>query len=276
MKKNILFIMTILLSTTLMAYSDSDLDGVDDKVDKCPGTSLSELVDITGCPKQSLISPHHYDIVLGLNYSDADYTGLQRASTLSTSFQVDYFYKNFSLQASTSFYNTTANGGYSDSGMYDSYVGAAYQVKPFDALSIRIGAGAILPTYDTTSNNNNTDYSGSVNVTYALSKNFNIFAGYIYTIINDDDYNDGTTTYIYQDTNAYTTGLGFYVSPKLYIGGAYNSSESIYEGYEDIQTASLYLYHSVNKHVFTTFSYVKGLSDTATNNYFSVRLGYYF
>ena len=272
MKKNLLTLLSLLLTTTLMAYSDSDLDGVDDSVDKCPGTPLTELVDITGCPKKSLVSPHHFDIVVGLNYSDADYTGLEKADTLSTSLQVDYFYKNFSLQASTAYYQTTAKGGYDDSGMYDSFIGGAYQLKPSDALTLRLGIGALLPTYDTSLNNNNTDYTGSLSLSYALNKSVNVFGGYIYTVINDDD----TTDYTYQNTNAYSAGLGFYLSPKVYLSGAYSVSESVIEGIDDIETASGYMYISMKDGAFMTLSYTNGLSDTATDNYFSVRVGRYF
>lgn len=42
-------ILIIATSLTLLAYSDYDMDGVEDNIDKCPNTSFNELVDIEGC-----------------------------------------------------------------------------------------------------------------------------------------------------------------------------------------------------------------------------------
>ncbi len=274
MKKSLLLLTLGFISTSLLAYSDADMDGVEDSVDKCLGTPFTELVDIQGCSKEILVSPHHFDIVAGVNYSDSDYRSLNATDTLTSSLQVDYYYKNFSLQASTSFFRTEGSG-YNNSGMYDSFVGGAYQIQPTDLLSIRLGIGAILPTYDTSLNNNNTDYTASVNVSYSLNK-FNIFGGYAYTLINDDDVTVNGVLYKYQNTDALSGGLGYYFSNKLYISGAYNLSNSIYDSVEDIQTASIYGYYSIDEHWFSMFNYAKGLSDSASKNYASIKLGYYF
>lgn len=274
MKKSLLLLILGFISTSLLAYSDADMDGVDDSVDKCLGTPFTELVDIQGCSKESLVSPHHFDVVVGANYSDADYRSLNATDTLASSFQVDYYYKNLSLQASTSFFRTQGSG-YSDSGMYDSFVGAAYQIQAKDLLSIRLGIGAVLPTYDTSLNNNNTDYTASLNVSYSLKK-FNIFGGYAYTLINDDDVTVNGTSYKYQNTDALSAGLGYYFSNKLYMSGSYSFSNSIYDSVEDIQTASVYGYYTIDEHWFSMFSYAKGLSDSASKNYASIKLGYFF
>lgn len=280
MKKNLLFLALFLSASSLFAYTDSDMDGVENAIDQCPNTPFSDLVDIKGCTKKSLVSPHHFDVIIGASYSDSDYQTLNTTDTLASTLQVDYYYKNFSLQASTSYF-TTDGDSFSDSGLYDSFIGASYQFKPLENFSLRVGAGAILPTYDTSLNNNNTDYTGSLNLSYSLSK-FNIFGGYSYTQINDDDVSfvdaNGTVTSStnYQDTSAYSLGAGYYMTNKLYLSGSYNSSDSIYQGIEDIQTASVYGYYGINEHWFSTCSYAYGLSDSASKNYVSLRLGYFF
>ncbi len=271
MKKMLLFMMLGLLSTSLFAYSDLDMDGVDDSIDQCPNTPLTDLVDINGCTKKMLISPHHYDIIVGANYTGFNYASLNKTDTYSSSLQVDYYYKQFSLQASTSYYKTDGNG-YSENGMNDSFIGASYQFKPTKSLSFRLGAGALLPTYNTSLNNNNTDYTTSANISYTQGK-ANIFGGYNYTMINDDDI---AGTVAYQNTNAFSGGLGYYLTNKLYISGAYNTADSIYVGIEKIRTVSAYGYYSINTHWFSTFSYAYGLSDSASDNATSIKLGYYF
>ena len=286
MNKILLTLITsCLLSSGLFAYSDSDMDGVANSVDKCPNTPLTDLVDINGCtikkvtPKQ--VSKGHADIILGLNYADSTFATTNQSDTYSSSIQADYYYDNFSLQASTSYYKTSAKD-YDESGLNDSFIGATYNFKPIKNLSLRLGAGALLPTYQTSLNNNNTDYTGSASLSYAVAK-VNIFCGYRYTMITDDNVIDTTnnSSYIYQDTNAYSVGLGYYFTNKLYMSGAYNLSNSIYKRIDDkkiddIKTASLYGYYTIDKNRFLIFSYAYGLSDTASDNAFSLKAGYYF
>ncbi len=280
MKMALNFLLLVFLSSSLFAYVDSDMDGVEDKLDTCPNTPFSDLVDINGCTKKTLVSPHHFDIIVGTNYSASDYLTLNATDTLSGSVQVDYYYKNFSLQASATYFKTEGNG-FSDSGLYDSFIGAGYQFKPTQNLSLRMGIGTLIPTYKSTLDNNNMDYTANVNLSYNLGI-VNVFGGYSYTIINDDDVNildeNGTTTgtVIYQNTQGYSLGMGVYASQKLYLSTAYNSSDNLYKNTVDITTASVYAYYSIDKHWFSTLSYAYGLSDSASDYYASIRLGYSF
>ena len=270
MKKNLLFIISILITINLYAYTDNDMDGVEDRVDQCPNTPLMDLADINGCSTKSLISPHRYSMIIGFNYSDSDYRSLNATDTFASSLQIDYYYKNFSLQASTSFFKTEGDD-YSDSGLYDSFIGASYRINKIDKLSVSLSAGVILPTYDTALENNNMDYIASANLSYAV-KNLNIFGGYSFTLINDDDVGD----IVYQNSNAFNVGVGYYINSKLYMSASYSLSNSIYTGLEDIETSSIYGHYTISKNMFSTLSYAYGLSDTASNNYVSARLGYLF
>ncbi len=246
------------------------MDGVEDKKDKCPNTLMSELVDINGCGIKTLTSAHHFDIIFGINYSQANYNSLDKTKTTTGSLQLDYYYKNFSIQASTAYYDSQSVS-YKDNGINDSFIGAYYYLYPINKLTVKVGAGAIIPTFDTKLNNNNTDYTASLNLSYALKK-LNIFGGYNYILVEDDDLIDVK----YQNTNSYSLGLGFYPLDKLYLSGSFNNSQSIYKGVKDIQVASLYAFYNINDNWFTTFNYAYGLSKSASDNYYSLRLGYYF
>ena len=275
MGKTLLFI--IAFSSILFAYTDSDMDGVADSLDKCPNTPLLDLVDINGCTKKVLIPKsrkYHLDLIAGVNYSGSNFASLNQTDTVSTSLQFDYYYENFSIQASTSYYKTDGDD-YSENGMNDSFIGIAYNIKPNKDLLIRVGLGAILPTYDTGLNNNNTDYSASINISYTREK-INIFGSYIYTMINDDDVIVDDISYMYEDTNAFSLGLGYYFTEKLYISSSYNSVNSIYKDIENVNTASVYAYKSINKNWFLTLFYAYGLSDSASDHAASVKIGYYF
>lgn len=268
----ILSLLFLLGALQLSAFSDYDMDGVDDSVDQCPNTLMSELVDINGCTIKSLKSPHNFDIIVGINFSQTSYYDLEKSDTTSTSLQIDYYYKNFSLQASTSYYDSQSVS-YNDSGVDDSFLGAYYKLSPTNKLDIRIGVGVIIPTYDSSLNNNNTDYVASANISYMLDKT-NIFGGYSFTMINDNDNIDEAV--YYQNTHSYYGGLGFYPKDKLYISASYNYSDSIYTDVQTIQTASFYGLYNIDQNWFTTFNYAYGLSESASDNYLSFRVGYYF
>lgn len=266
----IILSLLVVSSLQLFGASDYDMDGVDDKLDKCPNTPLSDLVNLDGCSKKSLLSPHHFDIIFGLSYSKTAYEALEESESTTSNLQLDYYYKNYSIQLSSSYYDSSS-ATYSDSGINDSFLGVYYKFSPAQKLNIKVGAGTIIPTYDSELDNNNLDILASINISYIIN-DINFFGGFIQTMINDDD----TLDVSYQNTSSYSLGLGFYPTSKIYLSAAYNSSESIYEGVDSIDTTSLYAHYSINKNWFTTLSYAYGLSDTASDTYASLRVGYYF
>ncbi len=275
-----------LLNMALFAFTDTDMDGVEDRADQCPNTSLMELVDISGCTIKSLENPHHFDVILGASYSQISPNTQEKTDTYAASLQADYYYKAFSLQVSSAYFDSESSIT-STKGTTDTFVGAYYQFTPFSTLNIRLGGGALLPTYE--ADNNNLDYTASASLSY-LFKDFNLFGSYSYTLINDDDINytdinNDPVSINYANTHAYNLGLGFYPTNSLYISGAYNSSDSIYnqiitgntiETIAPLNTASAYLFYTIDKNWFTTASYAYGLSDSASDHYANVRLGYYF
>ncbi len=266
-------LLIITLSISLFAFSDLDMDGVEDTKDLCPNTDMITLVNLQGCPVKTLQepNPHHFDIIVGLNYSQQNYTTLEDSETASSSLQLDYYYKDFSLQLSSSYYDSSSVS-YNDGGVNDSFLGAYYNLSALENLNIRAGLGMIIPTYDSDLNNNKTDYTASLNVTYTFEK-IDLFAGYIKTLINDEDIPHSVA---YQNTDAYNLGIGIYPHSDIYLNVAYNSSDSIYKYIGSLDTASIYGYYSIDKNWFSTLSYAYGLSDSASENYFSLRLGYYF
>jgi len=263
--------LSLLFLSRLYAYSDTDLDGVEDNIDLCPNTPILEIVDIDGCGFKTLESNHHFDIVLGENYSQLDYVTNEKTDTYTTTLQVDYFYKNFSLQASSSYYDSSSKTT-SNSGVNDTVISAYYLFHLSDTFNLLLGGGLILPTYDTDLNNNNTDYFSSINISHSLDK-VSIFAGYTYTFINDDDISNVVA---YQNSSAYSAGVGYHLSSKYYLSASYYQAQSVYEDVDDIKNLSLYNFYSINTHWFTTLTYAYGLSDTTSDHFASIRLGYYF
>ena len=93
-----IFLSILFMPLAIFGYVDSDFDGVDDDIDKCPNTSPIDLVDEYGCSQVEEEVLHHFDIVLGLKYIKI-YSKEQQKDTYLTirTTQLDYFYKNFSF-----------------------------------------------------------------------------------------------------------------------------------------------------------------------------------
>ena len=275
MKKLLLL---ILLPLLLSAYNDNDLDGVEDKDDLCPNTSMIEIVDNSGCTIERLIDKQEhnnssYDIVFGLGYSKNN-TTLTESKTSSESLQLDYFYKKLSLQLQSSHFKTTSDT-YEKSGMSDTYLGAYYRINLADKLRVNLGARLNIPTYKSPLDNNNLDYTFSTSFNYRIDK-FTLLAGMGYTVVNDDDIDNSSYKLMYQNSLNYHIGVGYFLTPRLYTNLSYLSSQSIYKGSDELSSASFYGHYSIDTHWFSTLSYSKGLSDEATDQSTSLRVGYYF
>ena len=80
----------------------------------------------------------------------------------------------------------------------------------------------------------------------------------------------------YQDTPAFTIGAGYGFGPKLYASLSYYRGESIYRDAEAVENLSLYGVYTLSDTLFATFSYAAGLSDSASDNAFALRIGRYF
>ncbi|WP_297442235.1 DUF3187 family protein [Sulfurimonas sp.] len=271
--KNFTTFILVFISSALFAYTDSDMDGVDDAIDRCPNTPLSDLVNIHGCTISKLEDDFNFDIVYGVNYADSSE---QIANTLdipAASLRLDYYYKNFSIQASTSYFLAIDADNNTTTGLYDTYLTAAYQFKPHSDILLNVGLGVVLPTYESEAMKNKTDYKAYTSVSY-MKRGGSIFAGYSYTITNDEFV--ATSDFKYQNTAAFNVGAGYNVTTRLYLSAAYNNTDSIYTGVQNLETASLYGYYSINERRFFIFSYAYGLSSSANPNAFTALMGYYF
>lgn len=277
MKNNLILKLTtfvlVFAVTTLFAYTDSDMDGVDDKYDKCPNTPLTDLVNTDGCTISKLKQDFNFDIIYGVNYADSNAQLVNNIHVPSASLRLDYYYKNFSVQASTSYYVAIDKNNNATTGMYDSYLGAAYQFKPRSDVILNVGLGAILPTYHSQTLNNKTDYKAYGTISYMKNK-ASVFTGCSYRIT--DDKAIGNALYSYQNTASYNIGAGYYMTDSFYMSAAYNNTNSIYAGLNNLETASIYGYYSINERRFFIFSYAYGLSNTANPNSITALMGYYF
>lgn len=238
----------------LFGFSDNDFDGVDDSVDKCPNTSITDLVDENGCSIKSVMTEQYFDIIFGVSYSQLNYISNRETDTIATDVQIDYYYENFTLQFQSSYLE-------SDTSL------SLYLYYSFDVtsdLTLETGVGVILPTYDSDYRDDNRDYSASLNLNYLLGE-WSFFAGYNYIFVDDSNVID-----------AFIFGIGYDFTQKLNVSVSYYQSDSIYSGVEVIKSISLYGFYSIDSNWFTMISYAKGLTDSTSDNYVELRVGYYF
>jgi len=264
MKKLIILLLYLsMYITSLSAYMDTDLDGVSDIRDRCPNTLITDLVDINGCSIKSLENPHHFDIITGLTYNKIDISDTK--DTTSLNFQLDYYYKKFSMQLVTSYQDSPT---YNGNKINDPFLSGFYSFTPYKNLQTRVGFGMIVPIDEQDGIQNNTDFIMSLNLSYTYDK-YNFFAGYNFTNINDK--NDVLT---YQDTSLFNIGSGFYIEENFYASIAFSDSQSIVKGNDDTQYISLYSFYSFDTHWFATFNYDYYLDNSI--DAIAIKVGYYF
>ncbi|MEO1954950.1 MAG: hypothetical protein ABGW74_09645, partial [Campylobacterales bacterium] len=213
-----IFFSILFIPAHIFAYIDSDFDGVEDALDKCPNSSIIDIVDKDGCVVEKLESPHHFDIILGVKSIKIKDKRTQKNYylTLQTA-QVDYFYKDFSLNVTTS---------KNSSKMEDTYISFKYKYKYNEFINLYTSFNVVLPTHKNYYDNNEADYGISQSIYYKKDK-LSLFGAYRFTKINDEDIS--SYSLLYQNTNSYMVGFGYNFIKDLYSSISLSSVDSIYK-----------------------------------------------
>ena len=254
----------VLLASSLVAYVDSDMDGVPDQSDKCANTPLTELVDLSGCTIKKLVSEHHFDVVLGESYATDTNTTLNLSSL-----RVDYYYKNWSFQLASSYYSNK-DLNVTSSGLNDTYLNFSYLLNPMNNFYLNIGGGVVFPTYD--SADNEVDYTASLYGRYKWD-DLSLTLGLGYGKTGDTNSENSIS---YNDTLSYNVGLGYSWNSKFYSSIGYAKVNSIFEGVDDLESLSLYGYYGIDEHWFTNLNYRYGMVKDDPKQTVGVNLGYYW
>lgn len=259
------------LNLLLFAYSDSDMDGVEDYEDKCPNTQFDELVNYDGCSKSGNDKKVDYTLVLGTRYAQKNYSSQLEGDTYYIYVQNNLSYLNWNFGAIISYYRLREQES-TQYGLDDTLLTLSYQTISSEFFSLSLGAGVVIPTYKSSYHNEAMDYMLTLDARYALSNQTHFFTNYAYTFIQDDD----VVNIVYQDMPSWQLGISFTPTQEQTYTFSYSHSDSIYENIQTIEELRLEVSYAMSKKIFTGISYDYGLSKSASAHTFGCFIGYGF
>jgi len=228
-------------------FIDNDLDGVDDRVDKCLDSLLTDIVDESGCAIEQLsFNEALYDFSLGFTY-----TKEQDKNSLSNTFSFSYFYKNFSY---------TLTGFLSEDGFDDLKVSIGYQYKKQHQITL----GGYIPLQNT--QGDKTDYFIEYNYDYSL-ENIDFSISWRYTLMQDDES---------KNSNKITLSAGYLLATKWYGSLSYSYESSLYQDSTSTHILSLGLEYTLSENSYISSEFSYGLNKTSLDCAYSFSLGYSF
>ena len=240
------------------AFIDSDLDGVDDRYDKCPNTPFDQLVGPDGCPlgkaRLERISKPKGTFYLKVG---GGYTKDGADSSLYSSVSVAYAVEGVYLSWTSYYY--LQNDYVDDTGLGDSFLYGSY-AKFFGKVYTIFGLNIKLPTGNSKLTDNKFDFTPSLMLDYIRGKD-DYFIYYGYTIKGDK-----------KNVNTVSLGAGYQFSKKLYSSLSLDMNSSPVSGKMRYYLSYFGLYN-FTKRYYATFSYSYGLNETATDHSFFGKLG---
>jgi hypothetical protein len=244
-KLTVYMVILALVVNSANAFTDSDLDGVDDSVDECPDTPFDQLVGKNGCP----IDKEKGQIVLKIGgglTKDSNY------KNILASFSVGYSYKDwyFSILSNYYLYDSFVDGN----GFGDTYIYGSYSLD-FYPLFITAGLTVGVPTGDKNLGTGTTNLTPSFTVDYII-QDFDIFLsyGFVFRGNNSDP--------------SYTVSIGNgYQFDTFYLSGSFDFDS------ENGRYLSFYGIKDITDKYFFTINYSYGLNKNATKHFLSFYIG---
>ena len=257
--KKILILSICSIFIVAAQFKDSDLDGIADKVDKCPNTPFNAIVDENGCPVKYLdmkVSNVSYDLYTELSYLKDK--GDEESSSL---FYFGVFKDSYYFSVSSLLNDLSGSQKLSDI-----TVKAKKYINFTDDLYSSVGFSLKIPVRDQGTNKIDIPLYFSLN--YSI-KNSTVYMGGSYTFVNDK-----SSYYDYKNSNSFYSGLSF----NYYLYSLNISYMIQKDKYDDIsRSIGLGIIYSPKKSSFYyNLSYVGGLNSNAIDHIYSFGIGINF
>lgn len=253
----------LLFVTQLIAYEDSDIDGVEDSIDLCPDTSFDKLVDENGCPEDEKYWGS-FSLQFGNEISFDSFNERVNNYTLFGS----YRYQNWNLSLSNTQQTTYDINNDASTSRGDLYLTTGYL---FDnsGFQTKLSFGTKVALADSDVGTGENDYFTSLNMTYFINNSQSVF-GYLSYSLNGDSEID------YQNSLGYSFGTGYLLNSNWYSSLSYDCSSSIYKEGEKYQALSFFNSYSFLENYFISMNYTYGLDEVSYTHTISTNLGVTF
>ncbi len=254
----------IFLCSTLSAYVDNDIDGVDDAVDACLNTPFDELVDERGC---SYDKNYRGELTLKLG-SDVSFDTISEKTTNINIF-ANYRYNSWDISLSNASYSTNDSFNSASSAAGDLYIRTGYLFTE-ENFNTKLMLGVKVATADAGIGTGENDYFSSLDFDYFINEEQDLFFYLSYTISGDSRDID------YADYISYTIGSGYMINDRWYSAFSYDYSGTQYPGSEAYLALSWFNSYEFSERFFATFNYTYGLDDISYDHTLSLKFGVHF
>ncbi len=261
MKFTKLALLSLLLSNLAYGYQDSDLDGIQNSIDKCPNTPFDEKVNLYGCHSLEVLKQKNSKLTLSIGTTLRSDDIYENDSSLN--FYANYRYKRWNISLSN-IRSITKNDYNQESNSDDNiYLSTGY-ITYLSNSSFKFSVGSKI-----TDKSAENDYFASISINRYFSSKQDIFIYYGYTLSGD------SSTYDYKNYSSFSLGSGYSITQNYYSSLSYNYTESIYD-LEASQSIVWYHSYTLSKNLFLTASYGYALDDISYDQRLSFSLGMHF
>lgn len=253
-------LITLILAPITFAFTDKDMDGVDDLIDKCPNTPFFEIVGPDGCP----ISKQKPSKKIGKFYFKvgAGYSTEKSKGSSYSSVSLSYAVKELYISWTSLYYihdDYVKKGGIGDSYFYVSYT------KSVRDIFATVGVNVKIPTGNKNFSDRKFDYTPSISLDYIRGKD-DYFIYYGYTFKGNKQL---------KNVHSGSIGAGYQLTDKFYSSLSLDVLSSSVSGKMKYTLSYFGLYNFTKKY-YATLSYSYGLNDLATDHSIFVKLGIRF
>jgi len=248
--------------------SDSDMDGVPDKLDQCANTPFFHQVDAKGCSSAILKLPQdsanglYMTLGYGVHHNEDLKEDEERQFT--TDVEINYYHNNWNYALRLGYFHSE-----SDEGSKDAQLKIKRTFEVSDKLRLSLGAGVKLPTYGFEGNELDYQVQGSFVYYHSLALSF--FGGVGYEWINDEDSINEV-----QNIASFYLGSGYFFTDDLYANLSYSYKQSKFASQHDIHLLQSTIFYKLSDHYFGTLSYGHQIFDHDLHNSLSINIGYSF
>lgn len=246
----------------LFAYVDNDIDGVDDSIDLCLGTSFADLVDKDGCPLNAPYRGRLSVELAGEHYSNPGSEGFTNYQ-----FAMYYAYRDIGISISNTRQTVFNDANESSQENGDIYLSSHYHYHYSPKLSTEVALGMKIASSEESISTGENDYFSTFSMDYTFNERQNIFASVGYTWAGD------SAEISYKDTFNYAVGMGVLLGSNWVSSLSYEYSDTRYEDSEDYQAISLLNTYSLSSHSTISLGYTYGLDSVSYTHTLSLKIG---